>query len=75
MHVKDPMCSSTFCMNNTLWDTLTVEVGEEVDQVEVLEEERTVWTSSLGLVWMRHRDAIAGGIEGILGLGIPVISV
>ncbi|OBT54692.1 hypothetical protein VE04_04918 [Pseudogymnoascus sp. 24MN13] len=27
---------------NTLWDTLTVEVGEQVDQVEVLEKEGAI---------------------------------
>jgi len=34
----DTVCSTTLCVDNTLRDTLTVEVREQVDQVVVLEK-------------------------------------
>ena len=43
--------------------------------MEVLEEERAVCTSTLGLVWMRHWYAIAGGVESLLRWSVPVILV
>lgn len=51
--------SATLGVNNTLWDTLAVEVRKEVDQVEVLEEKRAVLSDTLGLVRVRHAiDAV-----------------
>ena len=72
---EDSVGSGTFGMYDTLRDTFTVEMGEEVDQVEVLEEERTICPGPLCLVWMWHRHTIAGGIEGILGLGVSIILI
>ncbi len=69
------MSSATFSVDNSLWDSLAVEVGDEVDQVEVLKEEGAICTSTLGLVWMRHWDTIAVGVDGLLGWSIPVILV
>jgi hypothetical protein len=43
-------------MYDSFWDTLTVEMGEEVDQMEVLQEERSICTRALCFIWMRHRD-------------------
>ena len=34
----DTVRSTTLCVNNTLGDTLTIEVREQVDQVVVLEK-------------------------------------
>ena len=31
------VCTGTLGVDDTLWNTLTIEVSEEVDQVEVLE--------------------------------------
>lgn len=58
------MSATAFGMDDTLWDTLTVEVGEQINQVEILEEERTILAGSLCLVWVGCRDAIAGCVEG-----------
>jgi hypothetical protein len=52
------VCSTTLGVDNTLRDTLAVEVREQVDQVVVLEKERAVLADTLGLIWMRHGDAI-----------------
>ena len=43
--------------------------------MEILEEKRAVLADSLGLVWVRHRGAIACAIQGVLGRGVPVIVV
>jgi len=43
---------------NTLGDALTIKVREQIDQVEVLEEERTVLTNALHFVRVRLGSAI-----------------
>ena len=58
--------SSTLGVNDTLWNALAVKVREQVYQVEVLEEQRSVLTDSLCLVRVWHWNTIAGGIEGVL---------
>lgn len=67
--------ATTLSVDNTLRNALAVEVGEQVDQVEVLQEQGTVLADSLRFVWVRHRGAIAGGVESILRRGVPVIVV
>jgi len=57
--------SGALCMDDTLGDPLTVEVRDEIDQVEVLEEKRAVLAHALDLVRVGHRDAIAGGVDGV----------
>jgi len=52
-------------MDDTLGDPLTVEVRDEIDQVEVLEEKRTVLAHALDLVRVGHGNAIAGGVDGV----------
>jgi len=71
----ETVSSTTLGVNNTLWNAFTVEVGEKVHQVEVLEKQRSVLTDSLSLVWMWHWDTIAGGVEGVLGSGVAVVVV
>lgn len=39
-------------------------MGEEVDEVEVLEEERAVVANALGRLGVEDRAAIAGGVDG-----------
>lgn len=39
--------TSTFGVDDTLWDTLAIEVSEEIDVMEILEEERPVEASPL----------------------------
>lgn len=67
--------SRTLSVNDTLWDTLAVEMGEEIDEVEVLEEKRTTLSDSLGLVWVWHWDTIAGSIDGVLGLRTSIVLI
>jgi len=63
--LEETMSTGTLGVNHSFWDTLSVEVSEEVDQVEVLEQEWTVLADSLGLVGMWHRNAIAGCVDGV----------
>lgn len=35
-------------MHDTFWYTFTIEVGQEVNQMEVLQQERTILPNSLG---------------------------
>lgn len=35
------ICSGTFGVDDTFWNTLSVEVGKQVYQVKVLEQKRT----------------------------------
>ena len=71
----DTVCSATLCVNNTLGDTLTIEVRKQVDQVVVLEKERTVLADTLGLVGVGHGDTSGGCVDGVLGFRIPIIEV
>jgi hypothetical protein len=54
----DTVRSTTLGVDDTLWDTLAVEVREQVDQVVVLEEERAVLADTLSLIRVGHRNAI-----------------
>ena len=54
------MSTTAFCVDNTLGNSLAVEVGQEINQVEVLQQERAILASSLGLIWVRDGGAIAG---------------
>jgi hypothetical protein len=53
-NLKLAIGTGTLGVDNALWDALAVEVSELIDQVEVLEKERTIWTASslvgLGMV-------------------------
>jgi len=69
------MGATAFGVHDTLGNPLAVKVREQVDEVEVLEEKRAVLTHTLGLVWMGVGDAIAGAVEGVLGLCIAVVNV
>ena len=69
--------SSSLGMHNALGDTLTVKVSEEVDQVEVLEQERSVLADTLRrlrskiLVSCSSNGKKAGDCAAIpLGLGL-----
>ena len=67
--------TTTLGVDDTLGDTLSVEVREEIYQVEVLEEERAVLADTLNLVGVRHGHTIASCVESVLTLGIAVIVV
>lgn len=70
--LPDTMSTSSLGVNDSLRNSLSVEMGEKVDQVEILEQKRSIDTDSLGLVRMRHGDAIGGGVDAVLGLGMTV---
>ncbi|KAH0357207.1 CAT1 catalase, partial [Aureobasidium melanogenum] len=67
--------TTTLGVNDTLGNTLAVEVRKKVYQVEVLEEKRTVLSDTLNLVGVRHGDTIAGSVQGVLRGGIAVVVV
>jgi hypothetical protein len=67
--------TTTLGVNNTLGNTLSVEVREEIYQVEVLEKERTVLADTLDLVRVRHGYTVAGCVEDVLARCIAVIVV
>ena len=69
------MCAAAFGVNDPLRNALSVEVGDEVNQVEVLKEEGAVGTGTLCLVWMGYWDTVAGSIEGLLAGSVAVILV
>ena len=54
--------ASTLGMHNTFGDPLAVEMRQQIDQVEVLEQERTVTTDPLGRLGVHDRTAIGGGV-------------
>lgn len=78
-------------MDHSLGDSLSVKVGEQVDQVKVLQEQRTVGSHSLDLCCMsaagnesqgeertigvRHWYTIRGGVQALLGRGVPVFFI
>ena len=66
-NLKLAIGAGTLGVDNALWDALTVEVGELVDQVEVLEKERAIWTtcSLVGLGMVNWRT-VGCGIGGLL---------
>jgi len=48
---------------NPLWDTLTIEMGQQIDQMEVLKQERAITTDSLVGLWVLDRASIGSGDE------------
>jgi hypothetical protein len=71
----ESMGTTTLCVNDTLRDTLTIKVRDEVNQVVVLQEKRTVLSNTLDLVGVGHRRAIARRVESVLGLCVSVVVV
>lgn len=53
-------------MDDTLGDTLAIKVSEQVDQVEVLEKERTILANTLELLGMWYGSSIGCGVDGLL---------
>jgi hypothetical protein len=46
---------------------------EETLNSQILEQQRTILAHSLRLIWMGHGNAIAGGVDGILRLGLAIL--
>lgn len=49
-HDAFTVSTSTLGVDNTLWNTLTSEMGQLVDQVEVSEDDWATWTSGHGVL-------------------------
>ena len=73
--LEEAVSSSTFSVDNTLGDPFTIEVREQVDQVEVLKEERSVLASADDLVRVRLRATVGGRVQHLSALGVAVLSV
>lgn len=56
--------TSTLGVDDTFWDPLAVKVCQQIDQVEVLKEERSILANSLGVLRVHDRTAIGGGVDG-----------
>ena len=67
--------TATLGVDDPLGNPFTVEMGEKVDQMEILEEKWPISAYTLGLVWMGHRNAIAGSVKNLLGGGVSVVFV
>ncbi len=52
-------------MNDSLGDTLAIKMGQQVDQMEVLEQEGAVLPNSLTGFRIVDGTAIRGGINGL----------
>jgi len=52
-------------MDDTLWDTLAVEVSQKVDQVEVLKKKGTI-ANALVLLLTLDRATVGGGVDWLL---------
>ncbi len=53
-------------MYNTLGDTLTIEMGQQINQVEILEQERAILPDSLVCLWVLDRASIGSGVKWLL---------
>lgn len=62
-----PECSCSFGMDDTLGDTFSVEMGKEVDEMEVLEQDWTVVPDSLRGSCKSDWTTIRGRIDGACG--------
>ena len=67
--------SAALGVDNSFWNSLAVEMGDEIDQVEVLEQEWAIDTDSLGFVWVRVWSTIAGGVNSFVWGRIAVVFV
>lgn len=65
---KLSVSTSTLCMNNTLGYALTIEMSEEIDQVKVLEEERTILPNSLVFLCTANGASVGCRVNGLLGV-------
>lgn len=67
--------SGALCVDDTLRDSLAVEVREQVDEMEVLEQQWAIVACTLGLVWVRVGSTVAQSVEHVLGGRVLVIVV
>lgn len=73
--LEGTMSTTALGMDDSLGNPFAVEVRDKIDQVEILQQQRTIGADPLGLVGVRHWHAIAGGVDGVLGLCFAVVLV
>jgi hypothetical protein len=61
--LKVSMSAGTLSVDDTLRNTLAIEVSEEVDVVEILEKKRSVGPSSLSRVGFRDGCSVGSGVD------------
>ena len=69
------MSTAALGVDDSLGNPFTVEMGEKVDEMEILEEKWPIGPYTLGLVWVGHWNAIAGSVKNLLGGGVTVVFV
>jgi len=72
---ENSVSSTSLGVNNTLGNPLSVKVTEQIDQVEILEQQRSVLAGSLNLVGVGHGHTIASGVNAFRRLGLSVLLV
>jgi hypothetical protein len=55
-------------MDHPLGDTLTIEMSKEVDQVEILEQERAILANPLELLGVWDRGTIGSCVDRLFGV-------
>lgn len=55
-------------MDDTLGDSLTIEMSEQIDQVEILEQERAILADPLEFLWVWNRSTVGSRVHGLLGI-------
>jgi hypothetical protein len=70
--LEGSMGTTTLGVDDALRNALAVEVGEEINQMEILQQERAILSYTLNLVRVWHRDAIAGAVHDILSLAVSI---
>jgi len=55
-------------MYDTLRNTLSVEMCQQIDQMEILKQERSIVSNSLVLLWVLNWTSIGSRIERLLGV-------
>lgn len=62
-HLKDTVGTRALGVDNSLWNSLSVKVSKRVNEVEVLQEQRTVLADSLGSKRLRDRTTLGVGVS------------
>lgn len=63
-HLKLSIRSGPFGVHHPLRDSFTIKMGEEIDQMKVLQQQRPVLAQALSGFWIHDGTAIGGRIHG-----------
>jgi hypothetical protein len=53
-------------MDHSLRNALTIEMGEQINQVKILKQERAILANSLVRLWTLNGAAIGSGVDWLL---------